>query len=306
MSRILFNDGVIQFRTGVQIIPEGSTADECICCGVECKCPDDSEQQTIANAVFAISGLPSSYSEEQFGSSTGEISMEITGLDSLNGSYNAILGQISDIVIEPDPCTTDTGECPLEKNEVCQWSITIPKVAIGGTYTYDFPSNSYTVTLSGFASVIISPTGDVSILCVAVFSSPDPIDGTTGISFEITKLGIQSEWRIGGSGSVVPLYRTGCETTNSIFHGLRSGDELNLVVNGPESRDSSAIPTSDLVIYAPFGHCGGVAFYRNEDNTEKLDPVDIAASSISVTSCATNGGSGDALSATYSLTVTPT
>ena len=39
MSRILFSDGVIQFRTGVQIIPDGSVAADCVCCsGDFCSC----------------------------------------------------------------------------------------------------------------------------------------------------------------------------------------------------------------------------------------------------------------------------
>jgi len=64
MSRVLFNSGVMQFRSNqVQVIPSGSTADDCVCCGGGCNFCPDNPGGPFADAEWTqtITGLPSNY-----------------------------------------------------------------------------------------------------------------------------------------------------------------------------------------------------------------------------------------------------
>jgi hypothetical protein len=91
VSRILFSDGVIQFRTGVQIIPDGSTAADCVCCGPPAQVCDDlvCSSQNVQSInfvpdipdplIFWSLGLDDIWSRWSFG-----------GTSSFNKTYNAI------------------------------------------------------------------------------------------------------------------------------------------------------------------------------------------------------------------------
>ena len=91
MSRVLFSDGVIQFRTGVQIIPEGSTADDCICCDPsDCAyCDGSGGPYSSASYSAVISGFPASFvyrgNFNPFIFTPTDVIVE--GLDAANGTY---------------------------------------------------------------------------------------------------------------------------------------------------------------------------------------------------------------------------
>jgi hypothetical protein len=102
VSRILFSSGVIQFRTGVQIIPEGSTAEDCICCGDVlpdcsfCNGPGEGGPFRRLDYSQVVTGFTSSQHNIYFIDSSCGVGVvnnnryhvfKCSGLDVINGTY---------------------------------------------------------------------------------------------------------------------------------------------------------------------------------------------------------------------------
>lgn len=307
MSRILFSDGVIQFRTGVQIIPEASAVDDCVCC--ECLCPDESIQKKIVSAVFAISDIVDSYAEEQLSSGTLYRSLEINGLSSFNGSYNAIFGEPPGMTSMPNPCEADDSGCPLDdpKQTACEWRITIPDIEITGTYA----QNGFSTTFSGYARLGFGLDGRPQIGVQANFATPIPFSLQDSLRCGFYPGGVQSFHQVTG-GFLFEIYRFDCTSTDRLgFHGP-IGPNLDLIVNGSQSiwQSGTTYIAGESVLVARFATCGGTSntiFYTTNFSGTQVSPTSVANGSVSVPSCSgVNEGTCDGFDATYSLTVVTT
>jgi hypothetical protein len=292
----------------MQFIDAADTAADCVCCGPqECLCPDDSIQKKIVSAVFAISDIPASYTEEQAYPST-TVSLELNGLDAFNGSYNAIFGEPSGVMSMPNPCEAEDSECPLDdpKQDSCEWKITIPSVVVTGTYAL----GAFSTSFSGYAYLGFDTSGRPRIGVQARFATAIPFSLQNSLRCGFFPAGVQSFHQ--EAGFVINYYRSDCTSTDRInFHGP-VGPNLDLIINGNQSVwvSGETYGENDTVLVAKFATCNGATgtvFYTNDFSGQQVTPTTVPNGDISVPSCSgVDGGTCDGFDATYTLTVVTT